>query len=294
MVIAREADLHVQNGQLLAIQDQTVWIPTEDIAVLVLESPRVRVSSAALSLLAVQGVAVAVCNDKHMPTGILLPHCDHCRHTAMVRYQLAASVPQRKRTWQSIVVSKIRNQALCLDAVGLEGGERLRTYASRVRSGDATGLEATAAGVYFRRLMPGSRRHSGLGPDGALDYAYAILRAAIARALVGHGLYPPLGLHHDSQLNAFNLADDLLEPYRPFADLVAVSTGADVDSRDGRAELLNVLNMPCALCDREYSVLTAIDETAVSLGQAFSSKDHRKLRLPVLIGMSSDAEELTA
>lgn len=293
VAIAREADLHVHAGQLVAVQDQTVWIPIEDIAVLVLESPRVRVSSAALSLLASRGVAVAVCDNKHMPTGILLPHCSHSRQLGVTRQQLAASLPLRKRLWQSIVRSKIENQARCLDALDMEGGNRLRGYVTQVNSGDTTGREATAAGYYFRRLAPGTRRHSGLGSDGALDYAYAILRAAIARSLVGHGFYPPLGIHHDGLLNAFNLADDLLEPYRPFADLVAMRTGADVNEREGRASLLAVLNQPCRLGERAYSTLTAIEETVMSLVRALAQRDHRELRLPMLTGEVAVPETIT-
>ncbi|MDP2183483.1 MAG: type II CRISPR-associated endonuclease Cas1 [Actinomycetota bacterium] len=282
VVISNEAELHVHSDQLIAVQGQSYWIPLEDIAVLVLENPRIWLSSAALSLIAASGVAVAVCDDKHMPTGILLPHCRHSRQLAATRQQLAASLPQKKRLWQRLIVSKVRNQALCLQALDLPGAEKLEEYAGRVVSGDATGVEGTAARYYFARLMPGVKRHSGHDPDGALDYGYAVVRAAVARALVGHGLYPAVGIHHDSQLNAFNLADDLLEPFRPFVDLVAVREQASVNNKEGRMALVSTLNAPCRIGDRQHSVLTGVEEVAASLMRAFARKDHCELRVPAL------------
>lgn len=150
VVISNEAELHVQQGQLVAVQEQTVWIPTEDIAVLVLENPRIHLSAAALSLLVEQGVAVAVCDRKHIPNGLLLPHCQHSRQLAVTRQQLSISLPLKKRIWQRLVRAKIENQATCLDVLGLGGSTRLRQYASSVQSGDASGMEAAAARLYFR------------------------------------------------------------------------------------------------------------------------------------------------
>lgn len=283
VVISAEAELHVQQGQLVAIQEQTVWIPTEDIAVLVLENPRVHISAAALSLLAEQGVAVAVCDRKHMPSGLLLPHCQFSRQLTVTRRQLGLSLPQKKRLWQRIVRSKIVNQAACLDALGLDGSDKLRAYATSVQSGDASGMEAAAARLYFRRLIPDATRRAPEGPGGSLDYGYAILRAAIARSLVGHGFYPAVGLHHDSQLNAFNLADDLLEPFRPFADLVAVGASADASQREGRQALISTLQMPCLVDDKEHSILTAIDVATASLARAQAEMNHALLTLPHVI-----------
>jgi len=283
VVISNEAELHVQQGQLVAIQDQTVWIPTEDIAVLVIENPRVHISSAALSLLAEQGVAVAVCDRKHMPNGLLLPHCQHSRQLAVTRRQFALSLPQKKRLWQLIVRSKIENQAACLEALGLPISDKLREYASSVRSGDASGMEAAAARLYFRRLIPDASRRAPEGPGASLDYGYAILRAAIARSLVGYGLYPAVGIHHDSQLNAFNLADDLLEPFRPFVDLVAIGGRANASQREGRQALVSTLQMTCRINDREHSVLTAVDAAASSLARAHAEGDYTLLALPRLV-----------
>lgn len=283
VVISNEAELHVQSGQLIAIQGQISRIPVEDIAVLVIENPRVTISSAALSLLTEQGVAVAVCDRTHMPTGLLLPHCQYCRQLTVTRQQLSQSLPQRKRLWQRLVRVKIDNQAACLEALGLEGAARLRQYSAAVQSGDTTGMEAAAARLYFKRVIPHATRRSPEGPGGALDYGYAIARAAIARALVGHGFYPALGIHHDSQLNAFNLADDVLEPYRPFVDYLTVSGAVDVDTQDGRRTLISVLQAPCSIENKIHSVLSAIETTVASLTRALANKEPSDLVLPRLI-----------
>lgn len=283
VVVSNEAELHVQQGQLVAVQEQTVWIPTEDIAVLVLENPRVHISAAALSLLAEQGVAVAVCDRKHMPTGMLLPHCAHSRQLGVTRLQFAQSLPQKKRLWQRIVRSKIENQAECLSALGLGGVPKLRGYAAAVLSGDSSGMESAAARMYFKHLIPDTTRRSPDGPGRSLDYGYAIVRAAIARALVGHGLFPPMGLHHDSQLNAFNLADDILEPYRPFVDFTAMSRSADASTTEGRRVLVSVLQAPCALLSRSHTLLTAIEATTAGLVRAIAEKDPALMPVPEFV-----------
>lgn len=283
MVITREAEVHVRQGQLVVLQDERVTIPTEDIAVLVLEHPRIKMSAAALALLASQGVATAFCDNKHMPTGILLSSNRHSRQLAATRLQLDASIPQQKRLWQRIVQAKVLNQATCLEALSRSGVEKMKGYAESVASGDSTGIEATAARYYFPRLMPGIARHSSKGPDPALDYGYAILRAAIARSLVAHGLYLPLGIRHRSQLNAFNLADDCLEPFRPFVDYVAVLNDCRVGSPADRATLTSVLHMPCQIDGQNHSVLTAIENSAVSLVRALSRKDYKHLSTPSLV-----------
>ncbi len=291
VVIGNDARIRVHSRQLLVEQDETLAIPAEDIAVLVLEHPRIRVSCASLSLLTSQGVAVVTCDDEHMPTGILLPYCQHSRQLSAVRKQLAASKPLKKRLWQRIVRSKIENQALCLEDLERDGASRLREYKSAVTSGDTTHVEAAAARYYFPRLMPGITRHSGQGPDAALDYGYAIVRAAIARYLVGYGLYPPFGIHHDGQLNAFNLADDLLEPFRPMVDRRVITDGIDASTIEGRRELVALLHEPCMLVGQLRTVLTAIDSAAQSVVRALYRKDDAQLLLPVLVDATTHARD---
>lgn len=282
VVIANEAEIHLRRGQIVVQQDEAVSIPAEDVAVLVLEHPRIKISAATLALLASHGVATAVCDPKHMPAGVLLPHHRHSRQLAVTRLQLAATVPQKKRLWKQIVRAKIMNQASCLDGLSRAGGDKLRAYATEVRAGDTTNLEATASRYYFPRLMPGVIRHSGEGIDGSLDYGYAIVRAAIARTLIAHGLYPPVGIHHDAQLNAFNLADDLLEPFRPFVDMMAAQNECRAGTARGRDMLVGVLHAPCDIGGSNRSVLTGISDCVISLTQALSERDTQRLRTPVL------------
>lgn len=281
VAIANEAELHVRSGQLVVIQDQTAWIPTEDIAVLVLENRRITVSSAALSLLSEAGVAVVVCDEKHMPSGILLPHCQHSRMLSVTRQQFAATLPLKKRMWQQLVMAKIENQARCLESLGRDGASELREYAQRTASGDTGGMEAAAARYYFARLTP-ARRHSGEGHDGALDYGYAVLRAAVARSLTAHGFFAAVGIHHDSQLNSFNLADDFIEPFRPFADVLAVSHDVDIDTQAGRQTMLSVLTSPASVDGNQHSVITAIDALTMSLRRVLEMSDYRLMKLPLL------------
>ena len=292
VVISNRTELHVQSGQLVAVQEQTTWIPIEDIAVLILEHPRVRASAAALSLLVQQGVAVAVCDEKHMPTGLLVSHCAHSRQLAVTRQQLSQTLPHKKRVWQRLIQSKIRNQSICLETLGLPGSARLLEYADSVQSGDTTGMEAAAARLYFRRLIPTATRRSQDGPGGSLDYGYAVLRAAVARSLVGHGFYPAIGLHHDSQLNSFNLADDILEPYRPFVDYLAIANDVDVEAQSGRRLLLSVLQTPCGIQSKLHSVLTGIEATVSSLSRSMAERDSAVLALPSFVAPSTIPEAL--
>ncbi len=148
----------------------------------------------------------------------------------MMRLQLDIARPLAKQVWAGIVRRKIENQAVCLRLAGKDGVDRLESYARRVRSGDADNLEGQAAAFYFVQLFgQGFNRAQDRWANAALDYGYAVLRGAIARGLVAHGLHPTIGLFHDSEQNAFNLADDLIEPFRPLVDLHVVKHPASTE-----------------------------------------------------------------
>lgn len=293
VTIGSEAEIHARAGQLVVLRERPVSIPIEDIAVLVLESLDVLITSSALSALTEAGAVVLTCDSKHTPNGALYSFGGHSRLFQLLKQQLATTLPLKKRLWQRLIIRKIENQALCLSALGVDGATKLLTYAARVQSGDTTGVEAVAARYYFARLMPGIRRHGGAPSDGALDYGYAVVRAAVARSLVAHGLNPALGLQHCSELNAFNLADDLIEPFRPLVDLRAIQTGADVDSVEGRQILVGALNADCMVDKQCFSILTATDNVVVSLVSALRGKDARMLRTPVLVSSGQSAGALT-
>ncbi|WP_169301828.1 type II CRISPR-associated endonuclease Cas1 [Parvibacter caecicola] len=263
-------------------KEATARIPLEDIWVLILESHEVVISTALLAALGSEGIGVIVCGRNHMPIALQLPLGAHSRHAAIVEDQLLISKPLSKRLWQLIIKRKIENQALCLSMLGLDGVDSLLTLAKEVRSGDTTGRESVAASSYFRSyLSEGTRREGPYAP--LLDYGYAILRAGIARCAVSGGWLVSRGLHHCSDLNAFNLVDDLIEPFRPVVDLLAKECEVPEGLSAGNKMILTRLFECTVEIDGEkYSVQSAIEEELDSLKRAVRSNDASCLRLPRL------------
>lgn len=211
-------------------------IPCEDIGFVVVDNPGATYSHAALARLADFGAVVVFCNDRHLPSALLLPMSDHTEVVWRLREQIATRKPVRKQLWRQIIVAKIRAQAANLPEDSSARG-RLLALARTVKSGDVTNVEAHAAKLYWSVwLFPETPFHrdpdSRDGINSMLNYGYAVLRAAVARALVSAGLHPALGLHHRHRGNAFCLADDLLEPLRPL-----VERGVREMSRSGQAGL---------------------------------------------------------
>jgi CRISPR-associated protein Cas1 len=201
--------------------------------------------------------------------------------------QIAASMPFRKRLWQQLVRQKILNQSMTLARVDPASALTLRAMARQTRSGDPSNVEARAARFYWSRLFAEFRREGEDRRNAMLNYGYAVLRAAIARSLVAHGFLPAIGIHHDGAQNPFNLADDVIEPFRPFADRVALARWDDVRADaetsltlQDRQVMAAVLTMDAASGDEQVPILTAIDLTVASLQRAFAGGDPEELRLP--------------
>ena len=234
------------------------------------------------------GVPLIVSDAKHTPCGMLLPFHQHYQQAGVARRQIAASAPLRKRLWQTIVRQQIFNQAANLDRGQIEGGHTLREMANKVKSGDPRNVEARAARYYWPCLLEDFRRHDDADVRNAmLNYGYAVLRAASARALVAAGLLPAFGIHHDGAQNAFNLADDILEVLRPVADWkVFAMTGQgrppsdDELTKEQRQELLSIMTESVVVEDEQLTVLPALDRTVASLVRALSGGDHEALVLP--------------
>jgi CRISPR-associated protein Cas1 len=207
----------------------------------------------------------------------------------MMRKQLAIARPAAKQTWAAMVKRKIENQAACLRLCDKKGAERMESYARRVRSGDPDNLEGQAAAFYFAQLFGADfyRADEGRWTNAALNYGYAVLRGAIARGLVAHGLHPTIGLFHDSEQNAFNLADDLIEPFRPLVDLhVARQPAAkegDLISEDKQA-LVGLLNVDVQMPQGKMSALSAIEYAVESLARVYEDNSSA-LDLPQVIGL---------
>lgn len=218
LLIGKRSNLKVAQGALICSQsEQTVRLPLADIATVTLESPQITITSALLSALNAHGIALITCDETHHPNGLMTTYNTHSRLPQQLQLQIQCSKPLLKRMWQRIVQAKITNQVAILERNHKQTAS-LPTLISQVKSGDPQNIEAQAARAYFSLLFSRFRRHAPDITNAAMNYGYAIVRTAIARELVRHGLQPALGIHHHNQLNSFNLADDLIEPFRPVVD----------------------------------------------------------------------------
>ena len=286
MVVSNPAGLRIENDRLVIVQEAETPLPLEDIAVLILESPQVSLSSAALARLADHGVMLIACGPNHLPAFAGLPFAGHSRLTGVHRLQLDTSLPFRKRCWQRIVQAKIANQAECLRIAGREGADRIAAMADTVASGDTGNVESAAAREYFRRLFrPDFDRRTEDAVNSALNYGYAVIRAAVARSLAAYGFLLTQGIHHCSELNAFNLADDFLEPLRPVVDLCVASFSPPPEelAKGHREELVGLLACEVRVDGEAHSVLHAADLTASSFSSACHAGDPGLLKLPALL-----------
>lgn len=290
LCFSHPAYLSLRNGQLvvkLEKQDdepeRQATVPIEDIGVVVLDHRQITLTHGALSALVAGNAAVITCDDRHMPVGLLLPLEGHTVQSERFQDQLGASLPLKKQLWQQTVQQKIRNQAALLRELhGIEVGNMHR-WASDVRSGDSTNLEARAAAFYWSQMFPTlpsfTRSREGDYPNALLNYGYAILRAVVARALVGSGLLPTLGIHHHNRYNAYCLADDVMEPYRPYVDRLVVQTMAeccDVEvTTDIKRRLLTVPTLEVRIGGQRSPLMVAASTTTASLARCFSGENRR-------------------
>jgi len=285
LIVGKAAKLSLHNRQLrLENADGEVCVPLEDIAVVMFETPQALVTSALLSALAGVGAAVVTCDETHHPNGALLPYLPHSRHLRVFRAQSNLTEPKKKRAWQIIVQAKLRNQARCLDLLRIEGADFLRRLAEQVTSGDSVNREGQGAKRYFAALF-GARfaRDNEEWRNSALDYGYAVIRAAVARALVAHGFHTAVGLHHRSELNAFNLADDFIEPFRPIVDLYVARQSPPEESKLTSAHkvaLAGQLYREVVMPVGTMNVLAAVDATAQSFLRVVETGSPHDLHLP--------------
>ena len=299
VVISQPAKLKREHFSLVIEQAQSARVPFEDIAVIVLNNREITITHPVLSACGEYGIGLYSTGDNHQPNGVFLPFLSHSRATRMMRLQLSLDKPQAKRAWAEVVKVKISNQAKCLKFAKQGDVMRLESYASRVRSGDIENMEAQASSYYFPQLFgKGFHRAKDCWVNGALDYGYAIIRGAITRALVAHGFQPNIGLFHRSEQNAFNLADDLIEPYRalvdlhvfrainPHADPLAELTPAD------KVALVGLLNADVAMPRGTMSVLSSIEQATESLVRLFEGANEGALEMPVLIGLQQHVFEM--
>lgn len=265
----------------------TVTRPIEDIGFVVIENPEVTISIPVLNELADNNVSVVFCDKKKMPKTMLMTLEGNTTQQESYKYQMEASAPAKKNVWKQLVESKIRNQAQLLNKLG-RNGDVLKQYYMNVRSGDTDNREGAAAREYWNRLFgDGFRReHEGSPPNNLLNYGYTILRAAVARALIGSGLYPAFGVFHRNRYNAFPLADDVMEPYRPFVDEIVYHLyydgGISELDNQSKGKLLRVLFSDVNMGKVTRPLENALSLTTASLLKIFKGETD-KLSLPVLI-----------
>jgi CRISPR-associated protein Cas1 len=285
--LSRPSRLSTADGQIVVAQDDgEARVALEDVAYVILDTAQATLTASLLSACMEAGVAIVVSDLRHMPSGLLLPFHAHHRQAGVAALQTAASEPFRKRCWRNIVVAKIDNQAAHLERRQRPDASALRAMSGRVGSGDPDNVEARAARAYWGALFDGFVRDDPADlRNKLLNYGYAVMRASIARALVAFGCLPALGLHHASVTNAFNLADDFLEPFRPFVDALAAertdgrAVGEEMTIEDRRA-MAGVLLRETRLTDETFTLLAASEKTAESYVRAMEGASAALLRLP--------------
>ena len=264
-------------------QQSQVTKPIEDIGVVVLDNKQITITSGALEALLENNCAVITCDSKSMPVGLMLPLYGNTTQNERFRQQLSASVPLMKQLWQQTIKAKIYNQATLLNTYTNEEHKCMKIWATEVKSGDSDNLEARAAAYYWKRLFPiegFTRDRNGLPPNNLLNYGYAILRAVVARALVSSGLLPTLGIHHHNRYNAYCLADDIMEPYRPYVDQLVynmIQTNPDYQelNKSIKAQLLSVPTLEVVIAGKRSPLMVAVSQTTASLYKCFSGELRR-------------------
>ncbi|MCK0144858.1 type II CRISPR-associated endonuclease Cas1 [Arenibacter sp. F26102] len=252
-------------------------IPIEDLGYIVLEDPQITITNGLIRKLVQNKTAIITCDQQHMPCSLLQPLVGHSEQTERMRHQLNASVPLKKSLWQQTVQSKIDNQANHL-ILREKNALKLKRWAKEVKSGDTQNYEAIAAAYYFQTLFVEvegfSRNQKGVPPNNLLNYGYAILRAVTARALVSSGLLPSVGIYHRNKYNAFCLADDIMEPYRPYVDAIVyemVEAGGHISelSTSLKSQLLTIPAMDVNIDGKWSPLMNAMSRTTNSLYDCF-------------------------
>lgn len=284
--------LSFKNGQLVYTprpEGEVRTVPIEDIGFVVLDNHSITLSLRLIEELTANNAAIVFCDKLHHPAAMSVPFAGNTTHAEILSAQLAMSEPMKKRIWKQTVEVKIKNQATVLEKTGSGGAEALRRHAISVKSGDSENREGAAARIYWQKLFGDEFRRERYGgaPNHLLNYAYAILRAAVARSLVGSGLYPAIGIFHHNKYNAYALADDVMEPYRPYIDEVVYelwkgSSEFDEDiSREQKQQLLKLLAADVHMTNTLRPLMVGLSYTTASLARCICG-EQKKVDYPVM------------
>lgn len=287
ILLENKASISTKNLQLVIkseIREST--IPIEDIGYIVIDHPEIYLSIPAMNLLIDNNTAVIICNKNHLPNGLLLNLNSHHIQQEIFKNQINASAPLKKQLWQQTIVEKITNQGILLQKITSKNNN-FDFLASKVLSGDSSNMEGVAASFYWKVFFEQKFKRERFGeyPNNFLNYGYAILRAATARALSGSGLLNTLGIHHKSKYNAYALADDIMEPFRPIIDEKVAEIMGNYDEQELntqiKSELLQVLTRTVYFKDEKSPLMVALQKTASSLQQCYTG-ERKKINYPKL------------
>ncbi|MCG9880131.1 MAG: type II CRISPR-associated endonuclease Cas1 [Bacteroidia bacterium] len=292
-VSVKDKQLLLQSIEAKGI-DKTLMkqLPLEDLGILILDHQQITLTHSVLQQMAAYNIALVSCDANHMPASLLMPLEGHNTMQERFRNQIEASEPLKKQMWQQTMKAKIGNQAQLLAKIGFtEESKSLKQWAADVNSGDTYNLEGRAAVLYWKTIFSEfipyfTRERMGMFPNNLLNYSYTIIRAAVARALVGSGMLPTLGIHHKNKYNAYCLADDIMEPYRIYADqlvydILKESSGKLIElDKDTKAKILSLLAKEVIINEQRSPMLVALQRTTSSLAQGFEGTN-RKIAYPI-------------
>lgn len=272
--------LFVKNNQLY-VTDKIIkkdrMVPAEDIGYVIFDNKQITYTHSVMQLFSENNTAVIFCDDKHMPASMTVNFESHHLHGQHTEYQINASEPLKKNLWQQTIKAKIRNQAEVLDYFN-KNGEPLREISKHVKSGDTTNRESFAARIYWNKLFDDFIRHrEGKQPNSMLNFCYSVLRSATAKAITGSGLLLAIGIHHRNKYNAYRLADDLMEPFRPFADRIVKETFAKYPdyqklTKEIKFDLLDILTTDVQFKKVTRPLSVGLSMTTSSLVKCFKGE----------------------
>lgn len=269
-------------------QQGEITKPIEDIGIVVLDNKQITITQGLLEALLENNSAVITCDNRSMPVGLMLPLCGNSVQSERFRDQIDASLPLKKQLWQQTIKAKIRNQAAILTHWTSKETGCMRRWENDVKSGDPDNLEGRAAAYYWKTLFSDfdelkdfTRDRDGIYPNNLLNYGYAVLRAVVARALVSSGMLPTLGIHHHNRYNAYCLADDIMEPYRPYVDEIVFAIVKEFGgeeqklTKDIKAKLLSIPTTEVVINGKRSPLMVAASQTTASLYRCFNGELRR-------------------
>lgn len=281
--------INLPNRKEFDQEKSNVSVPVEDIGIVILEHQQITITHGCIAALLENNVAIITCNHTHHPTGLMLPLEGNNLQSKNYRFQINASLPLKKQLWQQTVQAKIYNQAMVLQRQGIPMDNMLY-WIKHVKSGDPDNYEGRAAAYYWKNIFEEKaeflRDREGEPPNNLLNYGYAILRAIVARGLVSSGLLPTLGIHHHNQYNAYCLADDIMEPYRPFVDILVLEIlekDHDIDELTPsiKTKLLSIASQDILIDKQTSPLMVGLQKTTASLAKCFEGSI-RKISYPIL------------